>query len=117
MDIETVANRFGPPAAAGEKIVRAIDTSLVPAIRKLSTAVVMEADIARIAPVQVIDDDVDAFAIRSASGTAGAGRGTRGILAARAEDKAQRSEDGKSDQKRAHGVGVPQRSVRDDSRA
>jgi hypothetical protein len=102
VEIETVANRFGRSAATGEKIVRAIDTSLVPAIRKLSTAVVMEADITRIAAVFVINNDVDAFAIRSASGAAGAGGSTRGILAARYEDEARCSEEGKSDQKRAH---------------
>jgi hypothetical protein len=76
MDVQAIAYRFGSPAAAWRKVAHAIQASFVPAIRKLDTAVVMEADVAGLAAVRIIRDEVDAFAIRSPAGPAGAGRRT-----------------------------------------
>ena len=87
MDIQTIAHGFGPPATARGKVTHAIETSFITAIRELSTAVIMEADIARIAAIGIILNKIDAFAIRRSAGTAGAGRCARGILAARCEEK------------------------------
>ena len=104
VEIQAIAHCFGLPAAARGKVTHAIEASFVPAIRKLSTAVVKEADIARFATIRVIKDEVDTFAIRSPAGSAAAGRSARGILAARREKEARRGEKGKSDQKGAHRV-------------
>lgn len=105
MDVQAIAYRFGSPVAAWRKIANAIEASFVPAIRKLCTAVVMETDIARIATIQIIRGEVDTFAIRSPASPTGTVRRTCWILAAcREEESDGRGEQGKSDQKWAHGI-------------
>lgn len=107
--VQTLTHRTRLWTALREQVVDTLNAVFVATIRGLGAAMVMEANVAWMAAVEVIIYEVDAFAVgRSAgppapsapSGAAGAarraGRCATGIMAARREEKARGCEDRQS---------------------
>jgi len=79
--------RLGSAAQIEE--IHAIEAALITAFGQLSAAVIMEADVARVAPVLAIIDDVNTFAVWRPARPAGCrtGCGASRLMVASHDDK------------------------------
>jgi hypothetical protein len=106
-------------AAVWEEVIYALDAVFVAALRSLGAAVVVEADVTRLAAILVEIYKVDAFAVGGPSSTSSpacaagsacaasaarrARRGGPWLMHARCKEKARRREENQAEQKRSHG--------------
>jgi len=104
VQVRAVARRVGPEAAIGKENIDAVDAGLIAAERQLGAAVLVHADVTGMAPVYVVEDDIDTITVWSAAGPAGGGGRTRRLLAARDEGEGRSAEERKSDRVRSHGL-------------
>src|SRR5690348_14339179 len=71
MEIQAIVHDPRRVAAAREEVVDALDAVFITAVCDLGAALVMEADVARLAAVVVVVDEVDAFAVGRSAGASG----------------------------------------------